>query len=182
MDLSKLPPSGQTPHVPAPNHDPAAPVVTHVPHYATPVPGAFIPAEFWLSLAIGIIVLFVFPTFRQYLVYHSHPEKFDAITTFTDKSGNVIAYEDSAFFYPGMGITVFGVVLILDALALLRSRFALLVGLAFILTVVAVALNIFAVIKAYDEIGFQLPNALAVAFSGYIALYDWRLLQSMRLR
>jgi len=182
MDVSKLPPASQTPHVPAPNHDPAAPVVTHVPHFATPVPGAFVPAEFWLSLVIGIIVLFMFPTFRQYLVYHSQPEKFDAITTFTDKSGNVIAYEDSAFFYPGMGITVFGVVLILDALALLRSRFAPLIWLTFILTVAALALNLFAVIKAYDEIGFQFVNALAVAFSGYIALYDWRLLQTIRLR
>ena len=111
----------------------------------------------------------------------AHPEKFDALWHLTDQSGNLISYQDSVFFYLGMGMTVFGVVLILDALALLRPRFSLLIWTTFILTTASVALNIFAIIQAYDAAGFQLPNALAVAFGGYIALYDWRLLQSIRL-
>ncbi len=191
MDESKLPQnppvqqaSGGHPHVP---HHPtqqelATPPHSDVPHYASPLPGGFVPAEAWLSLVIGIIVLFTFPQFRQYLMAKAHgdPESFYSLYTITDANGS-IRYEQSVFFFPQMGMTFFGVVMILDALVLLRPRFAALVWFTLVLTVLSVLLNVFAIVKAYDIGGFQLSNALAVAFGGYIALYDWRLLQTLRL-
>lgn len=174
---------GSHPHVP---HHPTQQELStlphsNVPHYASPLPGGFIPAEAWLSFIIGVMVLFMFPEFRHYLTMHDHMDDFYALHTIVDKSGQSILFENSAFFFPEMGLTVFGVVLILDAAVLLRPRYALLLWLTLVLTVLCVLLNIFAIIKAYDGAGFMLYNALAVAFGGYIALYDWRLLQLLRL-
>ena len=64
MDPSKLPQSpvaqqqNSQPHVP---HHPTQEELSHppqanVPHYASPLPGGFIPAEAWLSLVIGVVV------------------------------------------------------------------------------------------------------------------------------
>lgn len=192
MEEPKLPqnpaaqqPHGSQPHVP---HHPtqqelSAPPHTNVPHYASPLPGGFIPAEAWLSLAIGIIVLFMFPQFRQYLMtrVHGTPDEFYSLYTISDANNNSIPYEQSVFFFPQMGMTFFGVAMILDALVLFKPRFAALLWLALALTVASVLLNVFAIVKAFDIGGFQLANALAVAFGGYISLYDWRLLQLLRL-
>jgi hypothetical protein len=185
MDPSKLPnsPPPNQPHVP---HHPTAeelstPPKTNVHHYGSPLPGGFIPAEAWMSLVIGVIVLFMFPEFRQFITMHNHLDDFYSLHIITDASGQSVAFEKSAFFYPEMGMTVFGVVLILDALVLLRPRFVMLLWLTLTLTTLCVLLNIFAIIKAYDQAGFMPYNALAVAFGGYIALYDWRLIQTLRL-
>jgi hypothetical protein len=186
MDPSKLPHNPQTPHVP---HHPSqkeltTPPQTSVSHYGSPLPGGFVPAEFWLTLVIGIIVLFISQEFIDYLRLLHHPEIFYAKYSIIDTAtNNSIPYEQSMFFFPQMGVAIFGVVLIFDALTLLRPRWSILVWLALSLTVCSVALNIFAVIKGYDMAGFMFVifNALAIAFGGYIALYQWRLLQLVRL-
>lgn len=184
MDPSKLPHHPQPPHVP---HHPSqqeltTPPQSNVSHYGSPIPGGFIPAEFWLTLVIGIVVLFMSKEFIDYLRMMHHPEDFYSAYTIIDTaSGSSIPYENSMFFFPQMGVAVFGVILIFDALTLLRPKWSILVFLALILTIGGVGLNIFAVIKAYDLAGFQIINALAVAFGGYIALYQWRLLQLARL-
>jgi hypothetical protein len=178
-----LPHNPQPPHVP---HHPsqkelATPPQTSVSHYGSPIPGGFVPAEFWLTLVIGIIVLLAFPQFRQYLMSYHHPEDFYSKYTILDANGDSLPYEKSVFFFPQMGLTAFGIVMILDALVLLRPRWSILVWLALVVTIASVLLNIFAIIKAYDMMGFQLMNGLAVAFGGYIALYQWKLLQLVRL-
>jgi len=185
MDPSKLPqsPPPPPPHVP---HHPtpqelSTPPKTNLHHYGSPIPGGFIPAEAWLSFIIGVIVLFMFPYFGEYVVMHNHIDDFYAKNTFWDKSGQSIPFEQSALFYPDIGLTVFGIVLILDALVLLRPRYLVPLWLTLTLTTLCVLLNIFAIIKAFDQGGFQFYNALAVAFAGYIALYDWRLIQTLRL-
>jgi hypothetical protein len=184
MDPSKLPnsPPPTQPHIP---HHPtpqelSTPPKTNVHHYGSPLPGGFIPAEAWMSFVIGVIVLFMFPTFGQYVVMHNHLDDFYAKPNNTFyKNGQSIPFEQSPLFYPDMGLTVFGVVLILDALVLLRSRLVVVLWIALALTTLCVLLNIFAIIKAYDDGGFMLFNALAVAFGGYMALYDWRLIQTL---
>lgn len=185
MEPTKTPQNPPPPHPHVPHHptpqELATPPKTNLHHYGSPVPGGFIPAEAWISLAVGVIVLFMFPIFGQYLIMHNHTDDFYAKNTFWDKNGQSIPFEQSAFYYPDMGMTAFGVVLILDALVLLRPRFVALLGLALALTILCVLLNIFAIIKAYDQAGFMLYNALAVAFGGYMALYDWRLIQTLRL-
>jgi hypothetical protein len=187
MEPSKLPQNPPPPHPHVPHHptpeELATPPKTNVHHYGSPLPGGFIPAEAWMSLVIGIIVLFMFPSFGEYVVMHNHLDDFYAKpnNTFLDKNGQSIPFEQSAFFYPDMGLSVFGAVLILDALVLMRPRFVVLLSITLALTTLCVLLNIFAIIKAYDDAGFMLYNALAVALGGYIALYDWRLIQTLRL-
>lgn len=190
MDDSKLPQNPPAPHQQAPHqhvpHHPtqrelSTPPDSNVPHFASPLPGRFIPAEAWLSFAIGLIVLFMFPRFRQYLMTLHHPDDFYSMWIVTDPSGASITYDKYVFFFPDMGITFFGVVMVLDAVVLLRPRFAALVWFTLVLTILSVLLNIFGIVKAYDVAGFQIYNALAVAFGGYMALYDWRLLQLLRL-
>ena len=50
----------------------------------------------------------------------------------------------------------------------------------FILTVVVVIVNAIAIVAAMNEIGFQILPALAIAFGGYMAVYQWRLLKELR--
>jgi hypothetical protein len=183
MDPSKLPHNPQPPHVP---HHPSqkeleTPPKTSVAHYGAPLPGGFIPAEFWLSLCFGLIILFMFPEFRDYLINLHHPDIFYSKYTIVDASGMSLAFEKSAFFFREMGLTYFGIVLILDALVLLRPTWSLLVWATLAVTVSSVLLNIYAIIQSNDTAGFAWQNALCVAFGGYLALYQWRLLQLMRL-
>lgn len=175
MSEQQQTPTSAPPHVP---HPPPHPIA-HQPHVATPVPGMVIPAEFWISLVIGIIVLFTFPRFSEYVFTRSHPDQFS--WKFSDAAGMPLKYPKTAFFYPDMGLTVFGVVMILDALVLLRPRSAPMALLLLILTALSVALNVYAIIEAYSILGFQLYCALAAAYGGYMALYEWKLMQTLRL-
>jgi len=182
MDPSKLPHSPQQPHVPHhPSQQELSKPQTGVSHIGSPLPGGFIPAEAWLSLAVGVIVLFMFPEFRTYLTTLSHPEHFYDLYTISDSHNQSIPFEKSVFFFTEMGLTYFGITMVLDAIVLLRPRYTVLIWIVLILNIVGVALNIFAVVKALDEAGFMIYNALAIAFGGYIALYQWRLLQNLRL-
>jgi hypothetical protein len=105
MEPSKLPQNPPPPHPHVPHHptpqELATPPKTNVHHYGSPLPGGFIPAEAWMSLVIGIIVLFMFPSFGEYVVMHNHLDDFYAKpnNTFLDKNGQSIPFEQSAFFY-----------------------------------------------------------------------------------
>jgi hypothetical protein len=124
-------------------------------------------AEAWFSIAIGLIVLFVFPSTFEYL--HS-PAQFEQKNPVTDPQNNPIPYIHSEFFWSNLGMTVFGVVLLIEGITLLVALRRPVVLTLSALTAAAGLFNLYVVIRTYDVIGFQLFCAIAVAISGYMAL------------
>ena len=55
-----------------------------------------------------------------------------------------------------------------------RSYF--LIWFTFLLTTVTVVLNIYVQAKVNSILGIQLLNLVAIAFGGYMAIYQWRIL------
>jgi hypothetical protein len=183
MDLSKLPKLSQTPpqaatpaSSPAESAQPEAPPTGPAPKL---VPVVLVPslADAWFSLAIGIIVLLVFPHTIEYL--HS-PATFQQNNPVTDPQNNPIPYPHSEFFYADLGMTVFGVALIIEGLAQIVALRRPVVLSVFVLTSAAGLFNLYVVIRTYNVIGFQLFCAVAVAISGYMALSQWSIAKLLR--
>jgi len=68
-------------------------------------------------------------------------------------------------------------------LAMMNTRFrrkAGLVTVALLITIAATAFNLFVSIKLLTANTMPLWSLLAVAFGGYIAVFEWRLLQQLR--
>jgi len=137
-----------------------------------PAPGAG--AEAWISIAVGVILLLLFPHLIQYLI-HRGTTAFDAIDS---QTGAAIPYTRSAFIWPDIGVTFFCLFLIVDALLMLLVPRRPVVMLALALSVGCAALNLFVVIKSMDILGFQVVCAIAIAFSIYIAIHRWSNLRS----
>jgi hypothetical protein len=187
MDLSKLPRMSQTPPPPpeaAPEPPPAGAGAAGAPqsayrqeagYAAEPAPSF---AEAWISIAIGLILLFATSALRliQYLM---SPSTFT--WTFNDEKGAPIKYTQTVFIWGDAAMLLFALVLILEGL-LLFTRKPGLIALAFGLTVITVALNLFFLMMMMSRgYGFQLASAIAVAFGVYIAIFQWNLLQSHRM-
>ena len=199
MDMSKLPRMSQTPPPPPP--EPAAPFAddpqamreaapaggaAERPQrayreelgYATEPPPSF--AEAWISIAIGLILLFIFPNFWQWLIskISSYKPPFLPITDMN--TGAEIPYPQSIFFFGHLCVFAFALVLIIDGLILFTRRPALLMF-AFAFTVISTAMNFFCVAsETMQGRGFPLVSALAFAFGVYIAIFQWKLLQAHR--
>jgi hypothetical protein len=90
-----------------------------------------------------------------------------------------VPYTAQLDFWSDLGITLFALVLLLEGLALAFTRKRRLVMLAFALTVVTTAYNLGYLIYTFSS-GVAILSALAVAFGGYIAVFEWRLLQQLR--
>jgi uncharacterized membrane-anchored protein len=101
--------------------------------------------------------------------------------TFNDEKGAPIKYTQTVFIWGDAAMLLFALVLILEGL-LLFTRKPGLIALAFGLTVITVALNLFFLMMMMSRgYGFQLASAIAVAFGVYIAIFQWNLLQSHRM-
>jgi hypothetical protein len=184
MDISKLPKLSNTPEAaknaheerPAPPPPPAG-----VPSGSGPTPtprelvGGF--AEAWISIAIGLILLFVFPNTIQYF---KSADDFAKVHQYTDAQSNPITYTQSAFFLADLGVTVFALALLVEGIMLTLARKATLIYVTLVITVAAAAFNLFVVIKTYDDIGFQIVCAFGVAVCIYMALMQWRLIGVLR--
>jgi len=173
MDMSKLPRMSQTPPPPPSQEQPPQEnPLGYAPAYA-PAGGL---AEAWISIAIGVILLFA-TTASRFIEYLTS-SKFS--WTFTDETGAPLPYRDSVFFWGDVAMFAFAVVLIADGLTLLARR-VVLMKIAFILTLIAIGLNLlYAVHMMSRGYGFQLWSALAVAFGVYIALHQWRVIAMVR--
>ena len=91
---------------------------------AARAPGAG--ADTWISIAMGVILLFLFPHLIQFLV-HPGTTAFDATD---NQTGAVIPYAHSAFIWPDIGVTFFCLLLIVEPLLMLAppKRSVALVG------------------------------------------------------
>ena len=190
MDMSKLPRMSQTPPPPPE----VAPEIVDDAGRATPgvamgqaqrayrqevdygtEPSVSL-AEAWISIAIGLILMFVSTAgrFLEYLTSSSFS------WNFTDPSGAPLPYRQTVFFWGDVAIFAFALLLIIDGLILFTRKPAL-VTLALTFTIITVLMNFVYVVRMMNGYGFQLWSALAVAFGVYIALFQWKLLQSLRM-
>ena len=133
-------------------------------------------ADVWISLAIGALLLLMYPRFLQWLSSRLFGTHFNP---FLDAAGNVVPYTKVPEFWGDLGPTLFGVVLIVEGLALALMRKRGVMMLAFGLTVIATAYNAIYLIMTYNTYGLAIVSALAVAFGVYIAMYQWKLIKIM---
>lgn len=182
MDLSKLPKLSNTPapppEVPA-SSDPANPPRPDIlARYEQPV-AAGRGAEAWISIGVGVILLFAFPNFTLWwihVVFHTKPPAFLPITD--AMTGAEIPYPKSVFFWSDLCVDLFAYALVVEGIALVFARRPGMVMFALAVTAAAVLLNLYYMIRSFGE-GFPLVSAIAVVFGGYMGFYQWRLLQNM---
>jgi hypothetical protein len=181
MDLSKLPKlsntgSEQSPPPSAPPEENRPNPVLAYGRAEHPLPGV---AEAWISIAIGIILLFLFPHTIQYI--HS-PSVFEQNNPVTDANGNSVPYVNSIFFLPDLGVTVFAGVLLLEGIILVIARKRPVVLVVMVCTALAAIFNLIVVVMAYKTNGFQIVCALAAAIGGYMAMIQWQMAEALRKR
>ena len=146
-------------------------------------------AEVWLSAAIGLFLMMIGRSFGAWLVAKMTGQPFNTGATWVagEKEGQPVGYWELEGFAAlnDSAIFLFGMAMVLEAavLALVRTRFkhkAALVTFALLITVVATAFNLFVTVKMLANNTLPLWSALAVAFGGYIAVFEWRLLNQLR--
>jgi hypothetical protein len=183
MDMSKLPRLSKT-ETPAPSGDRdvetpptgIAPVEYGRPERYYRVPNGRGP-EAWISVGVGLILLFAFPHFTQWwghAVFHTRTPSFLPITSSED--GSVIPYPKSDFFLNDLAIASFAYALILEGIALLlagRNRPGI-VLFALLITIVAVGLNAWYLVSSFGD-GIALVSAFAIVFGGYMIWFEWNL-------
>jgi len=129
----------------------------------------------WISIAIGLIIQLMSTRFWSFVSSAVFSTQFT--WRFTDASGGSLSYPRTVFFLGDVSMVLFGMVLILEGIVFLRARSRILLQAAFGLTCATTLLNLwFVVWMMYKGYGLQLFSALAVAFGGYIAMQQWRML------
>jgi len=185
MDISKLPKLSQTPAPPQGQATNDAPTQATMDYRAPSTPVATILSgwgpEAWISIGLGLILLLVYPHFVQwaaYAIFHTHQPSFLPIT---DSNNQEVPYPKSIFFLSDLCVSVFAFALMFEGVVLLFARGARAVLLAFVVTCAAVALNLFYVVDSFaTDQGFALVSGVAVLVGGYMAMYQWRLIQSFK--
>lgn len=171
MDLSKLPrlseTDKQTPPPPEQTLPPQQPVAP------PPMPAAAVGPEAWFSIGIGIILLLMFPRFLQWASSRVFGTNFNEFVT---PDGIIVPYPQVPAFWMDLGPTLFGIVLILEGIAMILARSRSVVWFAFVLTVIATGYNIIYLFMSYSTQGLALISAFAGLFGVYIAMYQWRML------
>jgi hypothetical protein len=150
---------------------------------------AGIGAEVWLSAIIGAFLMLLGRSFGGWLVAKAtgHAYNTGLIWGPGPHEGEPVAYWEQAGYAAlnDSAIFLFGLAMVLEAvvLALIHTRFrhkAGLVTFALLIALTATAYNLFAAIKLLTVDVTPLWSLLAVAFGGYIAIFEWRLLQQLR--
>jgi hypothetical protein len=188
MDMSKLPRMSQTPAPPPPLDEtaPAPPTDQARPTRAVPVhereyvyePSTGPLAEAWISLAIGVILLLMFFRPIEYLL--TSKQSFEQKYSFSAGDGSPLTYPQTVFFFGDIAIVSFAFVLIFDGL-ILFTRKPKLIAAALCFTVIAVLLNLAYVVRMMSGgYGLEFASALAVAFGIYVAIFQWKMLQTFR--
>jgi hypothetical protein len=145
--------------------------------------------EVWISAIIGLVLMLVGRSFASYLAatLTGQPFHTNVLWNMGPKEGQEVGYweltgytalSDSAIF-------LFGLTMVLESvvLAIMNTGFKAKTQL------VAVALFFTALVTLYNALAALMllsvgippySSLLAVAFGGYIALFEWRLLQQLR--
>ena len=191
MDMSKLPRLSQSPQ-PPPDASPeqSAPPPVQVPqsdYSLTRQPGTA--AEIWISLAIGLILMFMGGRFGTYVISRVTHEPFHANVTWnpgTPREGQEVGYWDldASLGFPAWteaSLWLFGLTMVVDAALLFFAggKRLWLVGAAFTLTCAVCAFNAFVCAKCFSAGITPLMSMVALAFGIYMAIYQWGLLKEV---
>jgi hypothetical protein len=178
MDFSKLPKLSKTGEAQPPAADPTnADIQNPMPipaEQARPAQPAVGMAEAWISIAIGVLLLLVFPSTIKYI--HS-PADFEQNYPVYDAQNNQIPYAKSAFFWSDLGITVFALALIVEGIILGIARKVGPLYFAFWVTVMAAVFNVGVIVHVYPIVGFHIICGVGVAVLVYMAMTQWRLIR-----
>ena len=162
-------------------------------------PGTYIPrdagvgAEVWLSAIIGAFLILMGKSFGGWLIAKATGQPYVTGATWAEGNDRGLPADSPVGYWDLEGfaalndsaIFLFGVAMVLEAavLALIGTRFrhkAGLVTFALLITVLATAYNLFVTGKLLTAGVLPLWSILAVGFGGYIAMFEWRLLQQLR--
>jgi hypothetical protein len=135
-------------------------------------------AEAWISVAVGAILLLLQPRLLKFI---SHKLFGTFFAPYQMEDGTEVPYTAQLDFWSDLAITAFALVLIAEGIVVVFSRRPAVVLAAFLLTVAATLGNLLYLLLTFSTYGLALYSALAVAFGVYIALYQWRLYQSLRV-
>ena len=132
-------------------------------------------ADVWISIAVRAILLLMYPRFLQWV----SSRVFGCRVGWIMPEGKT--YTQMPEFWGDLGPTLFGLVLLVEgiALAMARKRFMLMIAFA-LTTAVATGYNLGYLVLSYSTYGLALVSALAVAFGVYILMYQWKMLQEWR--
>ena len=134
-------------------------------------------AEVWISVAVGALLLLMQPRLLQFLFHKIFGTSF---APYIDpQTGAEVPYTAQMDFWSDLGITLFAFVLIGEGLAIAFARKRGVLMLAFGLTVLTTAYNFAYLVLTFSS-GIAILSAFAVAFGAYIAIFQWKLLQSSR--
>jgi hypothetical protein len=178
MDLSKLPRLSETDKNAPPPQYQKVPTQSETLHYAAPDP---VPAgpEAWFSIVVGLILQLMSTRFWSFAFSKLFGSAFT--WTFSDANGAPITYSQTVFFMGDLAMVLFGLVLIFEGVVFLFSRNRMLVMVAFALTCAATGFNLVYLVQMMSKgYGLQIMSALAVAFGGYIAMTQWKMLAGAR--
>jgi hypothetical protein len=202
MDMSKLPRLSQT------NKDDAPEPITGGPTTAPPAPpvaqgaarerdadaydpGYSVGAEVWISIILGIVFIFMGFNFARYLGATLTGGTFHTNVNWTsgEKEGQEVGYFElqGGTAHTESGLFLFGLALVLEALALLAAHTGVpgrraFVGFALFITLLATAYNLFVMMKLFGLGITPLISVIAVAIGGYMATYQWRLFKQVSAR
>lgn len=198
MDMSKLPRLSETQrqqeaHAAAVGAAPAPTPPAQAPVPAQPVVDLdhSVGAEVWISVILGLIFMFMGWNFARYAIATMTGQTFHTNATWNagPKAGQEVEYFEleGGTAYTQAGIFLFGLALLLEAAAMLIAYTGApfkraLVAFALLVTLLATVFNVFVAIKMFAIGIFPLMSALAVAFGGYMAVYEWRMLQVLNAR
>jgi hypothetical protein len=161
--------------------------------YTTPAlrvdPDLGVGIEVWISAIIGIVLMLVGRSFASYLAATLTGQSFHTNVNWIEgpKEGQEVGYweltgytalSDSAIFLFGLTMVVESVVL-----AIMNTRFkakSQLVAVALFFTALVTLYNALAALMLLTAGVAPYSSLLAVAFGGYIAVFEWRLLQQLR--
>jgi len=196
MDMSKLPRLSNSRNETPPPEDALPPPEQPIPaqaHYnprETPMTqGQLLGAEVWLSAILGIIFMLMGRNFAVWALTKLFGGTYHTQVNWTSGplAGQEVAYPELVGFVmlTDASIFVFGLALLFEAIVLFASSTSKglrrpLLMLAFGITVLAIAFNLFACAKLMANNITPLISLLGTAFAVYIAIYQWALLKPPR--
>jgi hypothetical protein len=150
-------------------------------------------AEVWISAIVGIVLMLIGWDFAKWALTTLFGGTYDTGFTWgapapgdanSHPEGSLIGYWDLAGFHAlqNCALFLFGLAMVLEAIVLLvvHSRIRAkrpLLAFALTITLVATILNLVVAARLLGIGVIPLMSMLAVAFGGYIAVYEWRLYQ-----
>jgi hypothetical protein len=191
MDYSKLPKLSQTPAPPA-TEEQTPPAAAISDYRSARDEETGMGAEIWLSAIIGLVMLMLGWTFARYLGATLTGQPFHTNVTWTtddERAGKEVGYFELTGYtaWTDAGTFLFGVALLLEAAALAVAHRPSaprkpLIGFALLVCILATTLNLLVAGLLLSHGLMPIISILIVAFGGYMAAYQWKLLKALPQR